>query len=83
MQGLATDAVRKQFERQVAQRDKQRQKRAEREDTYQGKVEEIEKERFEKIKMEAILTINTDSVNLKPGAIINALYKKEESKVVD
>lgn len=51
----------------------------EREEQYAGKVETILSDKFEQIKLEAINSVNTQSANLKPGCVVNTLFKANES----
>lgn len=69
MSSVVTEAVYHKFDKQISYRERLRKRRNEREESYAGKVETIQNEKFEKIKKEAMHAINTESVFLKPQAI--------------
>ena len=48
------------------------------EDNYANKVENIQNEKFEQIKLQAINYVNTDSVFLKPGVVRNYAHRESE-----
>lgn len=87
MSDLVSDAVYRDFEKQLAYRERHRKRKQEREDNYHGKVENIQNEKFEQIKRQAINSINTESVFLKPGVVRNYVDKNfmdgEELKEVE
>ena len=53
MSSLVSEAVYRDFDKQVSYREKQRKRKQEKEDTYSGKVENIQNEKFEQIKKQA------------------------------
>jgi hypothetical protein len=74
---LVSPEVLSKFEKLLANRDRQRKRRNEREENYAGKVEKLNDEKFEKIKRDAIHAVNTESVFLKPKAISHAVRSNE------
>ena len=75
-----SEGVYRDFEKQIGYRERHRQRKKEKEDTYHGKVETFLDEKFEKIKREAISFINTDAVNLKPGCVRNVFENLLEER---
>ena len=69
MSHLVNPSIYDKFDKQISYRERQRKRKTEREESYAGKVESIQNEKFEKIKQEAIHAVNTESVLLKPQAI--------------
>ena len=69
MSNLVNPSIYDKFDKQISYRERQRKRKTEREESYAGKVESIQNEKFEKIKQEAIHAVNTESVFLKPQAI--------------
>lgn len=80
VEGLVSHQIYQKFEKVITSRDKQRKRRHEREETYAGKVERLQDEKFEKIKRDAIHAVNTDSVFLKPQAINHAVKRDQEEE---
>lgn len=66
MSHLVNPAIYDKFDKQISYRERQRKRKNEREESYAGKVESIQNEKFEKIKQEAMHAVNTESVFLKP-----------------
>lgn len=69
MSPFVSGAVYRDFEKQIAYRERHRKRKQEREENYAGKVENIQNEKFEQIKREAINSINTNSAFVKPGVV--------------
>jgi hypothetical protein len=84
MSNLVNPSIYDKFDKQISYRERQRKRKTEREESYAGKVESIQNEKFEKIKQEAIHAVNTESVFLKPQAIrhlfLSPADPTEESK---
>lgn len=81
MSHLVDEDIFMRFSKQINYKDKMRKRKNERENTYSGKIENLNNEKFEKIKREAFFSINTESVNLKPGVVKNIFdHKLEEDK---
>lgn len=71
MTPLVSESVYKEFEKQLAYRERQRKRKREKEDHYAGKVEKIQDEKFEIIKKQAMNHVNTASHWLVPGVVRN------------
>lgn len=80
MSNLVSEAVYRDFEKQIAYRERHRKRKQEREDNYAGKVENIQNEKFEQIKRQAINAVNTESVFLQPGVVRNYLHRNSEDR---
>jgi hypothetical protein len=77
MRSLVPESVFAKFEKQIAFREKRRKTRLEREEQYAGKVETLQNDKFEQIKLQAINSVNTDSVNLRPGVVVNTMFQQQ------
>lgn len=78
MSNLVSDQVYSQFEKQIAYRERHRKRKLEREETYAGKVESIQNEKFEQIKRQAINLVNTESLFLMPGVVRNQAHRPSQ-----
>ena len=72
---IVSESIYRQFEKQISYRERLRKRKREREESYAGKVETIQNDKFEMIKLDAIYNVDTtQSALLKPRAIRNTLF---------
>jgi hypothetical protein len=61
----------------LIQRENKRKRKTERENNYAGKVDTFHHERFEHLKRESAVAVNTNGPFLKPGVVKNVYFEGE------